>query len=657
MSIASCCLPLIFALATAARPALQADELRPAGIFGDGMVLQRETLAPVFGFDTPGVTVRVGASWTDDVRETTAGVDGRWKVALETPAAGGPHTVSIQGSSKVEFEDVWSGEVWIASGQSNMQWSVTDSANPEEEIAQANHPHLRLFTVPRTTAMAPAADVEGTWSVCSPDTIAGFSAVAYHFGRNLEAELDVPIGLVSTNWGGTRVEAWTSEAALRAAGELTLELDQIAGLRDGTITAPNVEELQSEWWRKHAEEEQGMNAGWMEAGFDDGAWTEASLPHTWADLGLEAFDGCVWYRRAVELPAELAGRELVLEIGPVDDMDLTWFDGELVGETRGDGSWQTPRSYAIPAELAREGRVVITVCAVDSGGTGRVGNEPEGMRLAAKDGSGALSLAGPWKVHAGGSLAELGAWPRRPSFHANSATALFNGMIAPLVPFAIRGAIWYQGEANVANAAAYRRRFPAMISDWRAHWKQGAFPFYFVQIAPFAYAADTGQAAELREAQALALRTPNTGMAVVMDVGNPVDIHPRDKRTVGRRLALLALANTYGRTDVVASGPVLREHRSEDGGIRLAFDHAEGLTSGADPPTCFTLAGADRVFHPATAVIGERHTILVTSPFVTEPVAVRFAWGAADVPNLRNGAGLPASSFRTDDWPGVSANE
>ena len=633
-------------------------ELRLAAIFGDHMVLQRETRAPIWGWAEADVPVVVSPGWPggSDV-VTQSGADGFWRLEIDTPAAGGPHVIHVgAGEDRLTLEDVLVGEVWICSGQSNMEWSVTRSSDAEAEIAAGDHPRLRLFDVAHRITVEAGGDVEGRWAVCTPRSMAGFSAVAYAFGRALQAELDVPIGLVGSNWGGTRAEAWTAEATLRAEfPEFDADLDRMDELRRNPGGEDSLESLRAAWWEGHGQRDPGMGAGWMQADFDDGAWASTELPGTWEALELKAFDGCVWYRRTVELPADWAGADLVLELGPIDDMDQTWFNGQRVGDSRRDGLWATPRRYTVPAAAVRAGENTIAICALDTGGAGRVGEDPAGMRLSRDDGQAeALPLDGPWRWARGASLQELGPWPRSAWLNQHRPSVLYRGMIEPLVPFALRGAIWYQGESNRARAGQYRRLFPAMIASWRQAWGRGDFPFYFVQLAPFNYGGDTGELSELREAQTLALGVPNTGMAVTMDIGNPRDIHPRNKREVGRRLALWALAKTYGREVEAYSGPLYRAMTVEGASVRVEFDHARGLTSGEEAPSHFTLAGADRVFHPAQARI-EGEAVVVTCAAVPDPVAVRYAWGATDEPNLRNGAGLPAPSFRSDDFPRVSA--
>ncbi len=623
-------------------------DVRCAAIFGDQMVLQRQTEVAVWGWGEVGEPVTVRGSWNAEGRSTVTGKDGRWQVRIPTPAAGGPHTLTVTGRNELVFEDVLIGEVWLASGQSNMEWPLRASADPEREIAAARHPRLRTFDVAHAIAMEPKEDVEGHWTPVTPESAAGFSAVAYYFGRELQAELDVPVGLIGSNWGGTRAEAWTSRAGLADFAEFTPQFEQI----DRALAAGNADsqdELRRQWWRKLEAADAGQREQWMAPELDDGAWKEATLPGRFSDFGFGDFDGCMWYRRTVVVPADWTGRELVLELGPIDDMDLTYFNGRPVAATRVEGRWQAPRRYAIPAQAVRPGESnAIAVCCVDTGGAGAIGLGAQ-MRLCPSDmEEGGVELAGTWRARPGLAIGDLGHFPARSWFNQHTVTALHNGMIAPIVPFGIRGVIWYQGESNRAQAVQYRRLFPSLIRDWRRCWGQ-ELSFYFVQLAPFHYRGDTGQLAALREAQAMTLELPATGMAVTMDIGDVKDIHPRNKMDVGKRLARWALAQDYGQ-DVVTSGPRYRSMTVAGASVHLRFDCAEGLHAAEGGPRCFTVAGADRVFHPAQARL-DGEALLVRSEAVPDPVAVRYCWGTTDEGTLFNGAGLPASSFRTDTWP------
>lgn len=627
-------------------------EVRLPGVIGDNMVLQQRSDAAIWGWADAGERVRVRGSWSQDEVSATADANGHWRVSLKTPAAGGPYTVTVAASNTLTLENVLIGEVWVCSGQSNMEFSFNNGVeNGDKELAAANHPRMRLFLVPKVIAVAPRDDTDGSWVECSPESVRPFSAVGYFFGRELLTELDVPVGLIGTYWGGTRAEAWTSEKTLRSLGGYDKELEPVVAERrePGTAERRSAEQLKA-WWGELRKKDPGSDT-WADAAFDDSGWATASLPGAWEDTPIGDFDGVVWYRREFELPAALVEQSLVIQLCPIDDMDTTWLNGHRLGGTEVPGRWNFPRKYAVPAGVAKAGRNVIAVRAVDTGGAGGFVGDPAQLWIGADsaDADARISLAGDWRVHKGAALADLPRIPPSGGLHPNLASVLSNGMIEPLIPFTIRGVIWYQGESNRTAAMQYRRLFPAMIGDWRERWGLGDFPFYYVQIAPFAYGGDTGQAAELREAQTMTLATPNTGMAVTMDIGNPGNIHPKNKREVGRRLSLWALAKTYGQSGLEYSGPMYRSMEIEGGSVRLSFDHAAGLSADGGEPKHFTIAGEDRVFHLARARI-DGETIVVSSPDVPEPKAVRYAWGAADEGNVRNGAGLPAPVFRTDDW-------
>ncbi len=634
-------------------------DVRLPALIGDNMVVQHGQPARLWGWADAGERVVVRASWHNSPVQTTAGADGRWSVDVPTPDPGGPFTVTIAGNNEITLHDVLVGEVWVCSGQSNMQMCIRENGiwhggalNWEAEVAAADYPQIRFFAVERRIAAEPQTDCGGAWTVCRPETAAEFSAAAYFFGRTLHQELDVPIGLIHTSWGGTRAEAWTSHKALAAVGDYAGELAE-------PIVAPTPENS-AQHAQAAADRErqrflldarnQGFAKGYADREFDAGSWPTMDVPGRWESLGPDMqVDGVVWMRRDVTVPQSWAGHNLTLNLGAIEDCDTTYFNNRKLGST-GYGTpryWEAPRSYLVPSSFVRYGEPnTIAVRVFDDGGTGGlVGGEGAlTLRPAAEALPREVPLAGPWKYHL---EAVLEPDPVRLA-HANSPTVLYNGMIDPLTPYRIRGVIWYQGESNHTRGQAYRTLFPALIADWRSAWDQGSFPFYFVQIAPFNYTAPDS-APVLREAQLQALSVPNTGMVVTTDVAEPDDIHPRNKQAVGRRLALLALAQTYGR-DVPCSGPLYRSMRVEDGAIRVFFDHADGgLVAQGGPLTHFAIAGADRVFTGAEARI-EGETVIVSSPGVPEPAAVRFGWCNAPTPNLFNRAGLPASPFRTDDW-------
>ncbi len=490
-----------------------ADIKLPA-VISDNMVLQGNKKVSIWGWAKPGEEVMVSVSWHRMRWAVTAGDNGKWMFKMNSPKAGGPYEMTISGKNTITLKNIMVGEVWVCSGQSNMQWSVKQSANAEQEIAAADYPDIRLFTVERKVAEQPQSDCVGSWTLCSPQTVPGFSAAAYYFGRELHKELDVPIGLIHTSWGGTPAEAWTRRGILKE------EID----------FAPILERYE---------------------------------------------DAVAKYPQAME-----EHKQKVEE----------------------------------------------------------------------------------WKKAVEKAKAEGGEIPRRPRApfgpgHPHSPSGLYNAMIAPLIPYGIGGAIWYQGESNASRACQYRKLFGRMIQNWRSDWGQDKFPFLFVQLANFMAVkpepADSAWA-ELREAQLMTLALPNTGMAVIIDIGEANDIHPKNKQDVGKRLALWALARSYGK-ELVCSGPIYKSMKIEGEKIILHFDHVGvGLVAGPDEPLKgFAIAGADRKFVWADAKI-DGDSVVVSSDEVSAPVAVRYAWADNPVCNLYNKEGLPASPFRTDDWPGIT---
>ena len=474
------------------QPTAQNQQQKPttlaiSGAFKDHMVLQRETEAVIWGTGVPGRKVSVMGTWDNKVYRVSSDKDGKWQTKMKTPKAGGPYQVHVgDGKKKITLSDVLLGDVWICGGQSNMQWKMRGFGvnHWKEDVQKAKLPMIRLCDVPQVLGLEEQDKVSASWKVCSPNSVMTFSAVGYFFGSRLHKELNVPIGLISTNWGGSSAEAWTSEEVLR---------------------------------KQFPEFKQAF----------------------------------------AKYPAQLQ----------------------------------------------------------EGGATYRGKNKPRWL-------------------------------------NQRSPSACYNSMIKPLLPFSCRGVIWYQGESNVKTPEQYQTLFPAMIQDWRDRWGQGDLPFYFVQIAPFNYKTNPMSAAFLREAQGMALALPNTGMVVTMDIGNPTNIHPKVKKPVSERLALLALKHTYGKSELVASGPVYSEQKIKGKKIRLSFTEIGGGLASRDnkPLTHFTIAGNNGKFVPANAEI-DGDTIVVQSPQISKPKAVRFGWGSADMPNLMNKEGLPASSFRTDNYP------
>ncbi|MEZ0325389.1 MAG: sialate O-acetylesterase [Fimbriimonas sp.] len=653
-------IPFIFTLA------MQEPSLKLPSIFADNMVLQRDVPIPFFGTGRPGqkVTVALGTR----TAETVVGADGSWMAKLKAMPAGGPYVVRIDGGSKLQFRNVLVGEVWVASGQSNMEWRQNDADDLALALKETD-PYVRMFTADHVATDEPQKEISGSWAISSKVTVPGFSAVGNAFAKQLQKALGVPVGIIHTSWGGTPAESWTSREMLLKHPKLAYYVNNyMAGMKDYPARKAAYDKALAEWtaevYRKDPGNK-GFDQGWANAETAISDWKPVKLPAT-----LEALegpmDGAVWYRRTFDLPASWSGKDLLLELGPIDDFDVTYVNGQKVGETDDKTRlwYASPRQYRVPASALHAGSNVVAVRVYDHTGAGGFTGIADQMKLTPVDKSAAsLSLAGDWRSKVEvrfepPSQEVLNRQPQAPFGPGNpwAPSSLYNAMIAPLVPYAIRGAIWYQGESNAGKAFEYRELFPAMIQDWRNRWGQGNFPFYFVQLANFTARNELpveSDWAELREAQSITLRLPNTGQAVTIDIGEANDIHPRNKREVGRRLALNALARTYG-VKVAFSGPVFESAVAEGNKMRLRFSHAEGLRSSDEGPLVgFAVAGADRKFKWARADV-EGDTIIVRSPEVARPVAVRYGWSNNPGVNLVNGAGLPASPFRSDDWPGVT---
>jgi sialate O-acetylesterase len=644
---------LTFAFLVASALVARADVELPA-VFGSHMVVQRDTDLVVWGFASAGESVSVEASWGGRVGPVAAGADGRFTLTLKTPAAGGPHTLTVRGKNTLVLDDVWSGEVWLCSGQSNMEMPIdaiatwySGTRDREAELARGDVPALRLFEVPNQLAAAPQARCGGTWKLCNRDSLRTFSATGYYFGRALHDALGVPVGLIAADWGGTVCEAWTSAEALKAHGGFDDALTQVAArAAESANSTQALADARAAWWR--AVEAREAGAGELSRArrsLDYKSWPTVDAPDGMKTV-FEGFDGVVWLRRSIVVPGRMSSSGLVFEFGPIDDMDTFYFAGERIDGTEVPGQWNSPRRYVVPSKLVRAGRSEIALRVVDTGGSGGLIGKAEEMRIRSTDDSvtGTVSLAGPWSYFEGTPLAELPPWPAESSTDPNQPSVLFNAMIAPLAPFALRGAIWYQGESNRTRAKQYQTLFPAMIADWRSRFGRPDLPFYFVQIAPFRYGDSVGAAAEMRDAQRRCLGIANTGMAVTMDIGDLQDIHPKDKRSVGERLARWALARTYGQPGVVASGPLPTGVRREGSSMVVDFAFAEGLTAHGAALLGFELAGGDGKFEPADASI-RGASVVVECKAVTDPVRVRFLWSDTAEATLFNGAGLPASPF------------
>lgn len=622
-------------------------------ILNDNMVLQRNKPITLWGWGDANEKVVV--QFKNQTKTVKTDKSGKWTVTLSPETAGGPFELTFKGKNTVTLKNILIGEVWVCSGQSNMEWAVRSATNAAEEIQHGNYPEIREFLVQKSVSAKPEEDVkDGTWKVCSPENVGDFTAVGYFFARELYKTLKVPIGLVNTSWGGTHSETWTSKKAFEQSDEFKSMIASMPALDLDALARQRKEE--------HLKKLRDMNIrlpatgveSWKDAAFNDSQWKTMNLPGLWEQQGFDDLDGILWFRKAITIGADDAGKEGLLELGTIDDSDETFINGVKVGAVR--NKYNEKRKYKIAAGVLKEGKNVIAVRVEDTGGSGGIYGEPQDMHLTTHNDM-VVDLTGKWSFNIE-NLSAVSA-----SVGPNSyPTLLFNAMINPILNFGIEGAIWYQGESNAGRAYQYRTAFPLMIQDWRNHWKQGDFPFYFVQLASFN--ADHGTSehgstwAELREAQSLTLALPNTGMAVTTDIGEANDIHPRNKQDVGKRLAAIALNKVYAQNNVY-SGPVYKTMTIEGNKIRLSFTNIGGGLMIKDKYGYlkgFEVAGSDQKFHYAKAWI-EGNDVVVSSDNVQSPTAARFAW--ADNPedaNLFNKEGFPASPFRTDNWKGITAD-
>lgn len=627
-------------------------------LFSDNMVLQQKTEAPVWGNCKPGHKVQVATSWDNKLYNTIADKSGNWMLKVITPEAGGPYKLTVLAEDKLIFNNVMIGEVWICSGQSNMEmplagWGKVN--NYQNEIANANHPNIRLFQVEKSSKLSPVKELKvmgNSWLVCSPNTVPEFSATAYFFAVNLSKALNnIPIGLIHTSWGGTPAEAWTSKQSLQQMPDFQ---DFLSNLKQvPTDPAGQKKYIDNElqaYQNQLIEKDRGYIDGkyiWTNPDLDDKSWKTMYVPKNWEEQSLKDFDGVVWFRKEINIPANLTDKDLILHLGTVDDNDITFFNGEKIGATDG---WDKERTYKIPSNLIKAGKNIISIRVFDQQNTGGFYGNPGNLYVCNSDSTEKIFLSGNWKFKIGFNLNEI--TPPKVTLSQNQPTVLFNGMINPLIPYSFQGVIWYQGESNEFRAEQYSRLFPLLIHDWRSYWKK-EFPFYFVQLANYKKRNPNpvkAEWAELREAQEKALNLENTGMAVIIDIGEGDNIHPKNKQEVGRRLALEAENKTYG-IDVVSSGPQFDSFKIKGTKIEISYKSiGNGLViHNGDTLKGFAVAGVDKQFYWAEAKI-ENNKVVVCSHEVEFPIAVRYAWANNPDCNLYNKEGLPAVPFRTDDW-------
>ncbi|MCE4565901.1 glycosyl hydrolase family 2 [Maribellus sp. CM-23] len=625
------------------------------------MVLQQQTEISVWGESEPNQQVTISVSWGQQIT-TESDSQGRWEIEMQTPGAGGPHSINISTEdSTIVIDDVLIGEVWLASGQSNMEmplkgWPPRDTIlNSERAIAEADFPVFRMFTVERNPSDEPVDTVAGQWVVASPETVGNFSATAFFFARRIYKELNVPVGIIHSSWGGTIAEAWTSEDKLRTLGDFNKKLDE---LKDSKIR-----KRANAWFKQWLKmklpttDEEWQNIDFsdldaVQSDFDDSHWKNIELPGRFDEIGSGVFDGAVWFRKTFTI--QNTDVDYLLRTGPINDMDATFVNGHKIGGLAGENYWKTSREMVIPRTILREGVNTIAIRAVDRRGKGAFSGP---MTISNSKGD-TISIEGTWKCNLIAEIfmeelfaynlnADLSERPDLVEFHSNVPTVLYNGMVAPITNYKIKGAIWYQGESNVGRDEQYRKLFPALIEDWRNKWGYD-FPFYFVQIAPYNYTPDERLSHKLRDVQRRTLKIKNTGMVVTLDIGNPANIHPANKQEVGDRLAGLALVNDYGKNRI-ASGPLYSGFEKSGNKLMVEFDYVGGGLIALEKELLgFEIAGTDKNFFAALArIVGER--VEVSSPFVPSPEFVRYAWKNTSKASLFNKEGLPASTFTSEN--------
>jgi sialate O-acetylesterase len=643
-------------------------------IFSDKMVMQQNSSVPIWGKASPNSEITINTSWSGQNVTIKSDGKGNWKTYINTLSAGGPYSINIKNNDEVIIiKDILFGEVWICSGQSNMEmplsgWRPNDTIEgSDNEIKNADFPNIRMFTVQRAYSLSPLYNCKGEWAICSPENAGNFSATAFFFGKKLYKELNIPIGLIHTSWGGTVAEAWADENSLNNMPDFADIINNLPALKEES-------DLYMDWLYKHNKvipPNLPSNEKWMNlyfndsvcssAIFDDSYWKSMNLPVLWERTEVGEIDGVVWFRKKIEIPEQWIGKNLELNLAMIDDMDATWVNGVKIAATEKPGQWQVHRKYIIPSNIINSRDITIAVRVIDNQGGGGIWGQKENMFIKCLESNTdeKINIAGEWKylpvaIYYGGIFyllditnQEFNCRPKlKLPIGENTPTVLFNAMINPLVPYTIKGAIWYQGEANVGRANQYTKLFPLMIQSWRKNWGYD-FPFYYVQIAPYEYSgADNIESAALRDAQWRCMKTQKTGMVVTLDIGNVKNIHPAYKKAVGERLALWALAKDYNKP-VTFSGPLFKSIEIKNDKAYLTFEQTgKGLILKGNI-SYFEIAGTNQIFLPAKAKI-ENNKIVVWNENVKKPLYVRYSYKNGSGASLFNSEGLPAPTFSTE---------
>lgn len=617
-------------------------------LISDGMVLQRDAELKLWGWASSGEKISV--KFNKKTYNTLADHAGNWQVTLPAQKAGGPHTMEIIGKNEITLKNILIGDVWLCSGQSNMELNMQRAAPLYgEEIANSAHEFIRYYRVPyKYDFHGPVGDLQGgEWQSPDPETVLSFGAVAYFFAKELYSKYKVPIGIINSAMGGSPIQAWISEGALKRFPEY---YDETMKFRDADLIE-GVEKsdraMSQAWHTKLGLLDEGYRKGktsWRSPDYDDSAWPTMEIPGYWADGPLGPVNGAVWFRKEFEVPASMAGKPAKLLLGRIVDSDSVFVNGAFVGTT---GYQYPPRRYQVPANVLKTGKNSLVVRVISQSGNGGFVEDKAYKMYTETD---TINLNGEWRYKLGVQMDPL---PGQ-MFIRWKPMGLYNGMIAPLTNYVIKGAVWYQGESNEKKPREYYYLLPALIKDWREKWGHGEFPFLIAQLPNYMEAkAQPSESnwAILREAQLKALAIPNTGLAVTIDLGEWNDIHPLNKKDVGKRLALTAQKVAYGDKKIVHSGPMYKSKQIDGSKIILTFSHTgSGLMAKGDELGGFVIAGEDKKFVWAKARI-EGDKVVVWHENIKNPAAVRYAWADnPDTANLYNKEGLPASPFRTDNW-------
>ena len=644
-------------------------------LFSDGAVFQQKKFIPVWGRTSEDCKVKAEFAGAESF--TKADETGRFILRLPPVDAGGPYELKVTNlttGEQVAVKDILVGEVWVASGQSNMAYLLGNAGTDDPEHLETRHiqskefcdtikdpSRVRFTVVPKCATGLEEEKVPGKWRYMNRENAPEASAVAAWFAKFVQEKTDFSIGLIISAYGGTSIESWTSRSGLLSNPETA----DLVNFRDQLLCDPEVwdRKLESPEMDESAKDpgNRGVEWGWADPDFDDSNWAEMNIPGSWMKQKISG-NGAIWVRKEIEIPSSWLNKDLFLNMGGIDKQDVTYFNGEKIGGM-GEGMdysfWDTPRIYKIPANLVKSGKNLIAVRAYSFVGDGAFGGTQKKYFLSPEGSDERMEIAGVWKV---APELDLGVFHPAGIFpgpgNPDTPSILFDCMIRPLIPYAIRGVLWYQGENNtgtIPDALSYEQKLSAMIRDWRHHWGQGNIPFIVTQIANFSPEREplflsNSAWAIVRDAQRKICKSePEVSMCCTIDLGDLDDIHPQDKKSVGSRMAASALHHIY-KMNEVPSGPAYETFQPENGAIRVNFSCADGLTLREDRPQSFYIAGENRIFYPADSVRIEGSSLLISSENVSDPRAVRYAWTSGPESTLYNAAGLPASPFRTDDW-------